>query len=156
MCFLLYMAANTTIPDIAWNPQRRGVHTATPTENDEAWKSHFSLPVMKYVGSSLNCGCGFRNAMFQDGGWPQIEFRDVVELMPRDPEESAESQRNHEELAEFLSLQLKSDSVVELYGCWDGDQSAPTAAQEDVTVEQLRDPDFQFRDRCLYVVQNAT
>lgn len=146
MCFTLYLAAACPLPDLPWDSTHPQLNTSDPGASEGDLERHLSLPFRKCVGSSQHCGCGFRHAMYQSGGWPEIEFRDP------DFEAAGDEQANHDQLAQFLEELLKSCYELELYGCWNGELAEPGAGQEELTVGQIRQPDFVFRERIKSIV----
>lgn len=148
MCFMLYLAAACPLPDIPWDSAHPRLHTSVPGDREADLERHLSLPFRTCVGSSRHCGCGFRHAMYQNGEWPEIEFRDP------DPDDTADEQANHDQLAALLASLLESSKELELYGCWNGELIEPSAGQEELTAGQIRKPSFVFRERFKYIVKD--
>jgi hypothetical protein len=69
------------------------------TDWDAPVKAHFSNPEVQYIGSTSSCGCDFPHAMFQNFGWPEIEFQEYVE---RDPKRTSTGNYNKEALVNLL------------------------------------------------------
>ncbi len=146
MCFTLYIASNASIPNILFNKERRSLHTHPLTDYDSAIAAVFNESNVKYLGSSQQCGCGFRHLSYQNDGWPE-EY-----LISINPEFGAESSDEHEALHEFLLCKFGTCDRIELYGCWDGDFNLPPARHETINVDDIPRSDFFFRDRCHYNV----
>jgi len=146
MCFMLYMAAACPLPELPWNSTDPRLNTSDPGDSGPDLERHLSLPFRTCVGSSQHCGCGFRHAMYQNGDWPEIEFRDP------DPDDAADEQANHNQLAQLLEKLLESCEAIELYGCWNGELTAPRAGQQKISADELRAPHFVFRERFKYIV----
>ena len=125
-------------------PESPAVWTDAVDEQHAAVKKHFSLPLAAYIGSHLNCGCGFRNFMFQQGGWPGDW---LVEQEGYEPEEG--TQKNHQELANYLRRNFGGEGV-ELYGCWDGEEGEQGEGVESIALEKILDPKFHFKSRVVY------
>ena len=117
------------------------------TDWDSPVKVHFSSPEVQYIGSTSSCGCDFPHAMFQNFGWPEIEFQEYVE---REPERTSTGKYNKEALVDLL--RVSGDRVVELYGIWDGDFAEPPEVQESIAAETILDPTFRFKERGFYKV----
>lgn len=117
-------------------------------------RSHFTLPEVVYVGSSLGCGCGFRSVSFQNGDWPEEGIVEQGECEPPD-----EHLPNHQQLHDLVVSLLEADDgeehYVELYGYWDGDEQYPTAHEEVILPSRLLDEAFWFRERGLYRIKLA-
>jgi hypothetical protein len=151
MCFVLYMATRSWPPTIPWNERNSGLWTTGLTEHDAAVRSKFTLPCVTYVGSDQNCGCGFRHAMFQGGGWPEESLADEPDYDP------GETQPNHDALVWLLlGKDLSEEPFIELYGLWDGDFDATAEDRQEISVSQIAHPRFHFRERAFYRVTGLT
>ena len=119
------------------------------TERESPITAHFSKPEVQYIGSTSQCGCDFPNVMFQNGDWPWFEDEDEDEL---DRKRKATEQYNREGLVTLL--RQPGESIVELYGVWDGDFDfrTPPAAREQIHLEAILDPAFRFKEQGFYVV----
>ncbi len=150
MCFTLYIASDKPIPAIAWDDQDRKLYTRMLDDYDRPVAQVFSKTDIKYVGSDLHCGCGFRKVSFQGGGWPEANMIDT------DPDWEtnwgADEQNNYLQLFDFVSGLLAHSTPIELYGVWYGDFHFPPARHESISVEQLQSSEFFFRERCKYLV----
>lgn len=147
MCFVLYVASDIPIPDMPFDQNSPALNTKPLTDRESPIQNVFSKPNVKFLGSSTNCGCGFRNLSFQNGGWPEEYLVDL------DPEFGAGTQDDHKSLHRFLMSQLDSTEQIEIYGCWDGDFDAEPARHETIDVAQTLRDDFFLRERCLYTVK---
>lgn len=146
MCFILHIASEHVLPRRAWNEQDRQVWISDVDERSEPVRMHFSLPDIAYLGSDVNCGCGFRHLSFQGGGWPE-EY-----LVEAGTMETEGTQKNHQELHAVLIDALRHSGVVELYGCWDGDYAEKTEGVCDIEPDAIVAERFFFRERVLYRV----
>ena len=102
------------------------------------------MPVVAYVGSDLNCGCGFRHLSFQNGGWPE-EW-----LIAEGEMQTEGTEKNHLELHGLLTDALRHSPVVELYGCWADDFREKTEGEQDIQPDDILSDRFFFRERVLY------
>ena len=59
MCWSLYLAASTPLPEITWEPDSRGFSATELTGIDRMRSLGLSLPYKKILGSQTQCGCGF-------------------------------------------------------------------------------------------------
>ena len=144
MCFVLYLGSPVPLPLIPWSEAARGLNTNAISDYEHGVEQHFTAPHICYVGSDLGCGCGFRNASYQNGRWPNEEWRDD------DDTGHLTTQPNHEALVKFILGHLPTKAVVELYGAWDGDFETALLSDEGIGIERLLDPDFYFRERGRY------
>jgi hypothetical protein len=67
-------------------------------------------------------------------------------------EEDESSQKNHADLFEFISSNVKQ-GFVEIFGCWDGDIGEPTKIEQEINLPDLLDENFHFFERGLYRVR---
>jgi len=88
--------------------------------------------------------------MFQNGGWPEIEFYRDTEKDEVDIARDVTHRQNCEALVALL--RTVGDKVVELYGVWDGDFANVPQAQENIAVDRLLDPYFYFKEQGFYKV----
>ncbi|HEX7286419.1 MAG TPA: hypothetical protein VF532_09560 [Candidatus Angelobacter sp.] len=116
------------------------------TERESPIAAHFSKPQVQYIGSTSDCGCDFPHVMFQNGAWPWFDD-DKPE-----PERDASERYNRERLVALL--RETREPSVELYGVWDGDFdfTTPPAIREEISVENLLERPFRFKERGFYVV----
>lgn len=117
------------------------------TEQDDAVRAHFLLPEIQVIGSTSGCGCDFPHAIFQNQGWPEIEYQ---ENLNEDAQTASTHKHNREALVELL--RASGENVIELYGLWDGDFAEPTAAHENIALKTILEPSFRFKERGLYRV----
>jgi hypothetical protein len=149
MCFTLYVGTANPLPRKKFNKDALDLSVESLTERDAGIKQHFSSPEVQYVGSTSDCGCDFPHAMFQNGGWPEIEAYWDTE---RDESDIA-SDMTHRQNCEALVALLRTtgDKVVELYGVWNSDDAVPLA-RENISVDRLLDPGFYFKEQGFYKV----
>jgi hypothetical protein len=115
------------------------------TARDATVKVHFSNPEVQFIGSTSGCGCDFPNVMFQGGDWPYYEDPEI------EPEVAASDRLNCEALVSLL--RSTGDSIVELYGIWDGDFAEAPKAFETIPVEAILNEGFRFKERGFYKVR---
>jgi hypothetical protein len=147
MCFTLYIAAPVPLPIIPWDEQTRQLHTEELSDYYESVRAQFQDPHVLYVGSRNQCGCGFRHAMYQGGGWPEEEWR------PEGDTSQSEAQPDHEMLVQFIRQHVPVGSTFELFGMWEGNEPAQTLSSQSIPLERLLDLDFCFRDGGHYVAE---
>lgn len=145
MCFLLYAATNEPIPRKEWIQDAPDISVQSLKGDEELIKAHFSKPEVQNIGSTSCCGCDFPSAMLQNGGWPEIEFSE------KDDEQKKNEQLNMEGLVSLL--RNVKDDYFELYGVWAGDYAETPAAHEEISVQDMLDPHFCFKERGFYRVR---
>lgn len=150
MCFVLFVAADSSISDIPFDENAPGFNIRPLTEHETPVQQLFSKPFIKSVGSSTHCGCGFRHLSFQKGGWPEEDF--AADDCQTDPVK----QIDHQSLHQFLIEQLKGSESIELYGCWCDDLKFPPARHETIQADDVSREKFFLRERCHYMVVVAT
>lgn len=150
MCFVVYAGTTNPLPRRKFDKDALDLSVASLTERDAGIKRHFGSPEVQYVGSTSGCGCDFAHAMFQNGGWPEIEFRRDAEKDELDIARDTSSRENCEALV--VLLRTTGDKVVELYGVWDGDFAKTPQSQENISVDRLLEPGFCFKEQGLYKV----
>lgn len=147
MCFVLYMATSRPIPLIAWDEKNPSLHIEYLGEGEAVVADHFSLPHCYYTGSDTFCGCGYRNASYQNGCWPEEEWQ------PDDYDSDGDRQVMHEKLASFLRAALKPTDSVEFYGLWEDDLTLPALSDQVIDLSRLTQSSFFFRDRGRYRIK---
>ena len=124
------------LPMVPWDPDRPAVHLDHVSDSEEQVRTRFpGAGFVYYLGSHLNCGCGFR-----------------CETLGEEPEEASAKQHSHERLAEYIAALPEEARPIRIFGLWTGDEEEPTEHLRDVALSRLRDPDFQFRERELLTV----
>ena len=59
----------------------------------------------------------------------------------------ASCEDNQRRLHDYLIECLQDEEVIELYGCWSGDEELPTEKRRTVDVSNLVSKDFWFEER---------
>jgi hypothetical protein len=147
MCFVLYIGCKKEPSLIGFDPADRRIWIGEVDEFHKAARKHFSLQFVAYCGSDLNCGCGFRHSHFQQGAWPEEFLTDELNYQPEEG-----TQKNHDQLVAYIKEHFIGDGLIELYGCWDGEESEPHEAVEKISLEQTLDRRFHFKARVVYKV----
>jgi hypothetical protein len=149
MCFVLYAGTTHPLPRRKFDKDSAELPVESLTNHDAAIRQHFASPEVQNIGSTSNCGCDFPHAMFQNGGWPEIDYQEPPED-ELDLARAASERKNCQALADLL--RITGDATVELYGVWDGDFSVSPESREDIHISRLTDPDFRFKERGFYKV----
>lgn len=119
MCFVLYLGTTRAVPRREFDKNSAGLSVKSLTNREAAIIRYFGSREVQCVGSSSDCGCDFPHAMFQNGGWPEIEFHKNEEKDEMDIARDAVHRQNCKALVELL--RATGEREVELYGIWDGD-----------------------------------
>jgi hypothetical protein len=125
-------------PTTPWNEQHPAfyVEDAEPDELERVRKN-LNFPYIRYAGAFTGCGCGFRSI---SEGADQATTEDPVA-----------AQSDHESLARYLSS-LPTGAIIQLFGCWSGDETEPPLHRRTVSPADFAAPDFAFRERELITV----
>jgi hypothetical protein len=149
MCFMLHIATDRPVPRRAWDEADRHVWIGDVDEHAEPVGERFSLPNIAYVGSDLNCGCGFRHLIFENGHLPE-EW-----LIADGGISTAGTGKNHQELHSVLVDVLQFSATAELYGCHADDCGEKTEGEREIQADEVLSEQFFFRERVLYRVIRA-
>lgn len=103
----------------AFDDSNSRVPVTEVTDAESAIRQHFDRAAVQCIGSSLGCGCGFRNVCAPG----DRHFAD------EDNDNEHEHEQNHRQLVNVLSTVLGDRDAVELLGCWGGDESNPIVAE---------------------------
>jgi|SoiMethySBSTD1v2_1073268.scaffolds.fasta_scaffold1564872_1 hypothetical protein len=138
MCVMMYMAAESEVPLIPWDDARPAFHaTALSSPSDFDVRGRLTKPHVVYLGSHEGCGCGF--------------LRSEPELfIDPDPDPATlESMRN---LAKYVNEVVNRVGPVELYMCWDADQTLETLRTSTISCSDLSVPGYAIPCRTLIQV----
>ena len=127
MCLAVYLASNLELQPSSWSERQPGYYLERVKPGKVVCRL-FSLPYVYYVGSHEGCGCGF----LKDG-----EVGEELEL----------HQANYWALVKCIKEAQSRGANIELYACWEGDQSLEPVAVEAFTPSTLGEPEFQFSER---------
>jgi hypothetical protein len=132
MCMTVYLASDVPLPTIPWEQSTPAFNVADLRAPDESVRKQFSKPHVYYVGSHEGCGCGF-----QHGQYPGFE----------EPDNIAAAVRSRRELTDYIRRALATQDSVELFSCWDGDQSAAPEFRDRLSIDQLATDRTYFREK---------
>jgi hypothetical protein len=135
MCMVYYLGSDGDVPlTLPWTKDAPAFHV-TLIDGPESGHVKEKLPHRRlvYLGSHEGCGCGFRS--YRDGY-----------LMKGDAEEK-DVVADHAALAAYLSALPPSQSPIQIFGCWSGDESDPVEHFRDISPADVLDPQFGFRER---------
>ena len=110
MCYALYFRADIPCQTTKWEPHDRNYYFEDLQEKDQIVVHNFSKPYVYYAGSWRGCGCGF----FAEPKWANSH----------DHIEEIESTKNCiSDFVTCLNKFLQKSNEIELFLCWEGDQS---------------------------------
>ena len=141
MCFVLFAGARTPLPESEWNETDRRVFVRPLDENEQPLRHAFTTDSVQYVGSSLNCGCGFRAKM-------ELE----APYFPDEDDSDGEKQRNHSQLVELLRPIVERGGDLVLFGCWWGDWEPKDSQPTRITLAKIADEGFAFVEGYRYSI----
>jgi len=133
MCLAVYIASNRDLPVVPPDKKDPTFYVSELTISTGVRKQ-FTLPNVCYVGSSEGCGCGF--------------LKDGV-----NGEELAKVEREYAQLSTYIATLQKEGSDIELFSCWEGDQSATIDFDEQIGADDLNRKEFEFKEKALYRVR---
>ena len=150
MCFVLYAGTVNPIPRRDWRDDAPDLTVQALTERDSPIAAHFTMPHVQYMGSTSGCGCDFPNVMYQNGEWPWFLNEEPDE---DDLKKTLTEQMNRERLVALL--RETGEPEIELYGVWDGDFATTPAKREEISVNEILDPGFRFKEKGFYRVRTT-
>ncbi len=137
----VYVGSKGSLDLIAWNETAPAFHVTELSERDSVVRNQFTEPYVYYVGSHEGCGCGF-----QYGQYPEFE----------QGEDRSQERASLDGLATYLSHQLSRVGTIQLYACWDGDQTAIPEHHRNLTPGSFRsEEEFYFLEKELSTVAEA-
>jgi hypothetical protein len=136
MCLAVYVAADAPLPQSKWREAAPAFYLEEVPES-ESVRKQFRYRHVYYAGSHEGCGCGFS----KDG-------RDTAEL--------EKCQETYNALGAVLSAQASSGVKIELFTCWEGQQTAEPDERKVIAVEELLEPEFELKELALLSVHNGT
>ncbi|HKQ34122.1 MAG TPA: hypothetical protein VJT11_02330 [Nitrospiraceae bacterium] len=137
---MVYIAAEKPLDTVAWDESEPAFYVSELHESELPVRSQFGVQNVYYTGSHEGCGCGF-----QYGEHPQFE-----------DEERALKRKSLDSFADYLTEQLKRVNSIELYACWDGDQTAPPEHRRALSPDSLHSEHFYFLEKELSIVRSGT
>jgi hypothetical protein len=124
MCWALYLASDKELPQVPWDEARPSFNTQALSETEALVKSQFSLPNVIYLGSHQGCGCGFMSADKDE------------------PKEKANRETTVHALSSYLNAALQQGARLEMFLCWEGDQTQAPVAKKSVTTKDFLTQEF--------------
>ncbi|MCU7933193.1 MAG: hypothetical protein KZQ90_20560 [Candidatus Thiodiazotropha sp. (ex Codakia rugifera)] len=133
MCLAVYIASDHTLPLVEWNEKEPKFNVVPINKSEKIVKKQFNLPNIVYAGSHVGCGCGF----FKDG---------------EVGEELAQVQATYDALVSYLQDLISQGADIEIFSCWEGDQSTKPEFKEKLSLEALGADEFEFKEKAYYEI----
>lgn len=137
MCMMVYIAASVPLALVPWNESQPAFYVSELHGSEVAVRQQFDVTHVFYAGSHEGCGCGF-----QYGQYPQFE-----------DEDRPLKRASLEAFASYLAKQLTHTPSIQIYACWDGDQSAKPEHHRSLTPSSLSAEDFFFLEKELSIIR---
>ena len=145
MCFMLFVATDKALPLKEWREDAPGIWVGPLRENEAAVRGHFNKPVVQYVGSTSGCGCDFPHWILFNGEVPTDGF---------DGRDEGLRKVNYENAKNLVKLlRDSSETSVEIYSVWAGNESNPPLSKKSITIEGILMPTFLFGEQVFYQVR---
>jgi hypothetical protein len=125
MCLAVYLACDKSLPTTKWDESAPSFYLEAVPEGEPVTR-RFQFQHVYYAGSHEGCGCGFS----KDG---------------RDDGELQLCQANYDQLGEALSRASKTGARLQLFTCWEGEQSREPILVGAMRVTQLTDHGFELQ-----------
>jgi hypothetical protein len=138
MCMMVYVASDYPLPTLAWDEDRPGFYAEAVSERESSVRRQFKKPCVYYVGSHQGCGCGF--------DW------DVFEGVAEDDAEFTDARDSRRRLSDFLAVGLQHQQEIELFACWDGNQSVEPEFRGKIHPADLLLDRTSFRENELLII----
>ena len=139
MCLMVYIASDHPLPLIPWDEAAPAFHIAELREADQLVRQQFTKLFVYYAGSHEGCGCGF-----DYGQWPVMDDDDRTD-------EQAARETIHR-LARYLANVVQL-GVIEIFACWDGDQTAEPIERSVVTPAYFGGEAFAFNEKQFLTIE---
>jgi hypothetical protein len=140
MCMAVYIAADQPLTLVIWDDAHAAFYLADVDQADLPVLSQFTKAHVAYAGSHEGCGCGS-----QYGEYPEF----------REPEEAVARRASLDQFAAYLAGELTRVGPIELYACWDGDQTAAVEHRRALTPLDLQSEEVFFLQKELSLVAAA-
>jgi hypothetical protein len=131
MCMMIYISAARPLDFVSLDKANPTFHVSPLSEKHKVVGQQFHYSNVYSVGAYDGCGCGF-----QYGQYPEYED-DEREL----------KRASLDAFSDYLVQQLNQVKVIELFACWDGDQSKTPEHNRRFTPKTFQSKDFYFYEK---------
>jgi hypothetical protein len=135
MCLAVYVASDVPLPKSDWNEHAPAFYLK-PVSERAGVRKQFLYSRVYYAGSHEGCGCGF----LKDGA---------------DGQELERRQENYRSLADVLSAATGTGAQLQLFTCWEGDQTKSPRTTGLISLEELIEPGFELQELSLLTVRRS-
>ncbi len=134
MCMVLYVASGEPLEEVPAHVPPMPLSARRIEPDEERVRQHFTKPHVYFLGSHTGCSCGFDYGHGSD--------------------EDAQGRESVRQLAAWLSDAVQKTGEVELYACWNGDESEPAGQREVVDLSAFSGDGSEFRliERTFFMV----
>ena len=139
MCLAVYIATDRPAPAVPWDEARPAFNTQPLTDTEHAVRARFRRANVMYLGAHTGCACGFSYG--------------TRTASNAKPDEVAAARESTASLRRYLERLLQSETEVELFACWEGDQGKSEIARRVVAPGHFGGDEFEFVEREFLVVQ---
>ena len=128
MCLAVYLCSPSPLPLVPWHEESPAFYTEA-VEVDDPVRAHFEWPNVFYAGSHEGCGCGF-----------------AYNQMPVGLQEADDEARRRGSVAALRDYVAAATVAgpVQLFACWEGEQSFAEKDRVEVTIDALGGDSFDF------------
>ena len=124
MCMVVYLAADSSLPLIAWDEQNPAFNVTELSEYEQSVRGQFHKPYVYYLGSYTGCSCGFSP---DSNGGAELAIK------------------SQEALISYVA-QAATSGAVELFVCWEGDWQESPKERLKFKLEEFREPERWYRE----------
>ena len=139
MCYAIYIASDKPLKTIPWNENDRKLNVNQLDPKENIIKKIFSKPHVYYIGSHLNCGCGF---FYESSLTPDGDEKEVAKQV----------KKSQQELKTYIKQSLDQSKEIELYVTWEGEKEQGPARTIHLTHKDV-EKQFHLEERHFYVIK---
>jgi hypothetical protein len=134
---MLYLASENELPKAKTEIENSDIYIEKHKTLFNAMNISFNKRNIYYVGSDEGCSCGF-----------------MLEVDCKHQENSIlqQKKRNQYRLFEYLNDCLETETSLELYGVYNGDEGQKVVSERNIKIKDLIDKDFFFVEKELLIV----
>jgi hypothetical protein len=135
----VYIATAEPAAPVPWDGAHPAFNAGPINDRQEAVRARFRQSHIMYLGAYTGCSCGFSYG--------------TETASNTKPDEVAAARASTRALREYIEHALKSESEVELFACWEGDQDQPELGRKVVDPTHFGGDQFEFVERELLIVR---
>lgn len=139
MCLVLFLGTETPLETSGWSKETPAFYVGNIALGEVPVRQHFNKPLVYYLGSHTQCGCGFD----YDSSYAEARGDEADDL---------ESRR---QLVKLLRSLTEGEGEVEVFACWSGDEAEEVIERKRVRPEDLFDRRILDEGHFLTIVKDA-